>query len=214
MRILEKSRLVWLSKPKTGSTSIRRLLDPYATVTSQSRRPFYHHNSLSMCIEDMASAGMDWSQFTFVVCERNPFTLIPSLWSYSKINVHYQKVWEPTFDKDAHKMPFDSFIKDERTWDWLRGMHRLQRYTTVAKQEVSIEVFQIENPTPMLQYLNLKIGGDTLPMHLPVDNASQYDVKALGEIRDVMTSDVSIRVLDVFSASFERFDYKNIWLTQ
>lgn len=211
MRILENHKLVWLSKPKTGSTTIRRMLDPYATVESQNERPYYHHSSLKMCLEDMDAAGISRDGYDFVVCERNPFTLIPSLWRYSKVNSQYQKFWQPGYDKSLPLMPFAGFMEDPRTWDWFRNMHRLQRFTR-APEAVPVHVFQIEDPAPMIRFLNARIGAAALPEVLPRDNASRYDPAVLEEIRSVFAqAPVAAQVQEVFGASIEQFGYRNPW---
>lgn len=211
MRILENHGLVWLSKPKTGSTTIRRMLDPYATVTSGNARPYYHHSSLRMCIEDMDGAGIDWSGFKFVVCERNPFTLIPSLWRYSKVNSAYQKFWEQGYDKSLPLMSFADFLAEPRSWKWFNQRHRLELYTR-APIPNPVHVFQIEDPAPLVAFLNGEIGAGAIPEVLPRDNSSRYDEATLEAIRAAFAdAAVRARIRKVFATSFAHFDYRNPW---
>lgn len=211
MRILGNHGLVWLSKPKTGSTTIRRMLDPYATVSSRDSRPFYHHNSLKMALEDMREGGFDIDEFDFVVCERNPFSLIPSLWRYSKVNIAYQKFWQKEYDDDLPLLSFGDFMRDERSWTWFRDMHRLERFNK-APETISVKTFQIEQPLPMIRFLNERIGSEALPEDLPKDNASRYDEKTLSDIGDVFSdTEITTRVKGVFAASFDAFGYTSPW---
>ena len=86
MRISHRYRFVFFSNPKTGSESVRALLDPYSDICGvpmwemTAENPFYSHISPREVRELFAERGWpydDYCSFTFV---RNPWARLVSLY--------------------------------------------------------------------------------------------------------------------------------------
>lgn len=60
MRISHKHKFIWVSKPKTGSTSYRKLLDPFCEVVSSDSGDYYHHSSMQSIIKTFTKNGWDF----------------------------------------------------------------------------------------------------------------------------------------------------------
>lgn len=92
MRISHRHRLVFVAVPRSGSTSVRRVLDPHCEVHSvhvsrtDARFPFYHHISASELREHFQRRGWAWNEYRRFAVVRNPFDRAVSLYH------HHQRV--------------------------------------------------------------------------------------------------------------------------
>ena len=82
MRISHKYKFVFLSNPKTGSESVRYILDPYSDMKAEDEktRPFHVHSTAAETREVFRSKGWnfdDYYTFTFV---RNPWDRLVSIY--------------------------------------------------------------------------------------------------------------------------------------
>jgi hypothetical protein len=87
MRILHSKKLIFISKPRCGSTSIRRLLDSkmvngdeYSDYGNENPR-LHPHMSLPSIMEYLADTKGNCSDYQAFIFTRNPLAM---LWSYYK----------------------------------------------------------------------------------------------------------------------------------
>lgn len=83
MRISHKYKFVYIAIPKTGSSTIRKLLDPYSDVISQTNQgDFAHHATAAALKATFAQRGWDWDQYFKFTVVRNPWARLYSFHSY------------------------------------------------------------------------------------------------------------------------------------
>jgi hypothetical protein len=88
MRISHRHKLVFLAYPRTGSTTIRDLLDPYADVSSvhvtevDDEHPFYHHITARELKDLFPRYGWDWAAYRKMCVVRNPYDRVVSLYHH------------------------------------------------------------------------------------------------------------------------------------
>jgi hypothetical protein len=86
MRISHQHRFVFFASPKTGSRSVRKLLDPYAEIHGRPAHeltadfPFYNHMRPVELRDVFASRGWDFEDYFKFVMVRNPWSKLVSLY--------------------------------------------------------------------------------------------------------------------------------------
>ncbi len=86
MRISHRHRFVFFASPKTGSRSVRKLLDPYAEIHGRPAHeltadfPFYNHMRPVELREVFSSRDWDFDGYFKFVMVRNPWTRLVSLY--------------------------------------------------------------------------------------------------------------------------------------
>lgn len=209
MRISHQHRFVWLSKPKTGSTSVRKLLDRHSDIKSKAAPPFRHHTTLPELEQIFRDNGWSLGDYRIYLCERNPWDLVRSVWKYSRINVKHQQFWDKDYDADAPRLSFPDFLSADRSWGWLRARHRLEVYTGPDPSAYDLAVYDIGSQTAqLLADLSARIGQ---PLgELGQHNRSDYSADDVSTIRQVYGSaDVDARIRSTFTTSIQRFGYTN-----
>lgn len=90
MRISHKHKFIFLSLPRTASTSVRSMLDAHSEIKSVSRRditnefPFYHHIAAREIKTVFAQNGWHWGTYRKFCVVRNPFDRVVSLFHHSR----------------------------------------------------------------------------------------------------------------------------------
>ena len=86
MIISHAHRFVFFSNPKTGSESLRALLEPYNEVPVRPWRettlaqPFYPHMPPREALPVFRANGWDWEGYRRITCVRNPYPRLVSLY--------------------------------------------------------------------------------------------------------------------------------------
>lgn len=88
LRISHRHRFVFLAVPRTGSTTMRRVLDPFSDIRgvhySRASRdfPFYNHISARDLKLIFERCGWDWRAYRKFCVVRNPFDRVVSLYHH------------------------------------------------------------------------------------------------------------------------------------
>nr|VFJ62230.1 MAG: Sulfotransferase family protein [Candidatus Kentron sp. DK] len=88
MRVSHAYKFIFLAMPRTGSTSIRSILDFYSDIKSINIKqttdgfPFYHHISAMELREIFNKRGWNWSEYRRFCVIRNPYDRIVSLYHH------------------------------------------------------------------------------------------------------------------------------------
>ena len=104
MRISHKHKFIFFCNPKTGSDSFREMLNPYSEIKVNNnskiqgeKNPFYTHISPIETKKIFKNLGWDYDDYYKVVCTRNPFNKLVSL--YEMIYKRYPNFLKPDFKK-------------------------------------------------------------------------------------------------------------------
>ncbi len=96
VRISHAHKFVFLAYPRTASTSMRDLLDPFCEIKSihisqiTRENPFYHHISAVELRTIFEERGWDWSLYRKFAVVRNPYDRVVSLYH------HHDRHYRPT----------------------------------------------------------------------------------------------------------------------
>ncbi|MEM6797420.1 MAG: sulfotransferase family 2 domain-containing protein [Acidobacteriota bacterium] len=89
MRISHRHRLIFFSFPKTASSTVRHVLDPYSDVRPVPRlvdvhddNPFHPHMRPERVRECFDRLGWDFGGYTRFACVRNPWARLVSLYRH------------------------------------------------------------------------------------------------------------------------------------
>lgn len=108
MRISHKYKFVFLAYPRTGSTTVRAILDDYSDIKSvhisQTTKefPFYDHILARELKPIFEKQGWDWFAYRRFCVVRNPYDRVVSLYH------HYRRV---NADKKKARKSFYYFLK-------------------------------------------------------------------------------------------------------
>ena len=83
MRISHKHKFVYIAITKTGSTSIRHLLNKHSDITSKTGQgDFAHHNTAQQLKDVFAKNDWDWDDYLKFTVVRHPISRIYSAYKY------------------------------------------------------------------------------------------------------------------------------------
>ncbi len=97
MRVSHHYKLIFFANPKTGSSTVRKFLDPYSDteVASQLRENSqYPHLSAEDTKRRFTELGWDFDSYSRLVCVRNPWAKLVSLYCYRR-----RKFELPSFER-------------------------------------------------------------------------------------------------------------------
>lgn len=180
MRISHRHRLILFSNPKTGSSSVRRFIDPFCDVRPVRRyhdrtpdNPFYPHMRPEEARECFERFGWDFGGYARLVCVRNPWARLVSLYHHIR--------------RSDALPPFEDWIttlSHECADDRLRwrkyGVFSLEHFVKDRSGNVLVDrVIRTEDLdrelVPALRALGLPVAADaTIPRHNHSGAGSRY----------------------------------------
>jgi hypothetical protein len=216
MRISHKYKFIWVSKPKTGSTSYRQLLEPHTDISSSSEGEFYHHSSLSSIATVFEKHGWDFSSYLKICPTRNPYDLIVSLYCYSKIDENGVAWWEANekaYDSEK-SMSFECWITSDFCRNKLMQMHRLRNYIYINGNDCADLVFDTNTGAPQfIDFMNSNFGLGINLGDIPQLNITSKDGILMDVVRTAFSNaKINSMVEQIFGYEIERFQYTNPFL--
>lgn len=93
MIISHKHKFIYVAIPKTGSQSIRQILNPFADITSRHLHddPYYHHTRAKSLRDHFKKNGWDWDEYFKFTMVRNPWAHLVSKWKYINQTVYFHE---------------------------------------------------------------------------------------------------------------------------
>ena len=115
MRISHKHKFVFISVPKTGSTSVRSIIDPYSDILSVNDKnsPYKHHTTALNLKKHFESKGWDWSGYYKFSVVRNPWERRVSSWAYRLKKGQHNYTEFKDFTRHYPAVPQFSWLSDQ-----------------------------------------------------------------------------------------------------
>ena len=113
MRISHKYKFVFFSNPKTGSESIRAMLDPYSDIFSKEKHPIYPNHIIPTKLKvRFVKMGWNWEEYFKFSFVRNPWDRLVSYYYYTRPNRNYRLLWRKRSPwNQINALPFYEFIE-------------------------------------------------------------------------------------------------------
>ena len=86
MRISHQHKFVFLANPQSGSTSIRKLLDPYSEIKSSTQFPYHHHVNAPSLRKHFQEMDWEWEDYLKFTTIRNPWDKMVGRYFYGLKN--------------------------------------------------------------------------------------------------------------------------------
>lgn len=205
MRISHRYRFIFFSNPKTGSSSVRRFLDPYTDVRPVKDyrhrtpdNPFYPHITPRETEALFADFGWDFSAYTRFTLVRNPWARLVSLYE------HIRRDGEAVQDFEQWLFTIEPRGAGGGGEDWQRwrkyGSYSIEHYVGDGSGQVLVdEVLKLEEAGTVLKSFLSALGlPDIDPRGIPHYNsggragsyASYYSKKAAARVAELYAYDV------------------------
>jgi hypothetical protein len=210
MRISHKYKFIFFSNPKTGSESLREILDPYSDITDCTFRevsdenPFYSHITPIEVSEIFNEKGWDYNSYFKFICVRNPFAKLVSL-------------YEMIYRRWPVKPPFSYWLK--QTYQNGNGgggktHEKWRQYGTYALENLIMDqnsnmlvdkVLKLEDISKELPLILDQLGIETNDLKIIKKNTSKNKKK---KVRDYYNDKLEKLVYDRYSWEIKKFNYQ------
>jgi hypothetical protein len=220
MRVLFSSGIAAISKPRCGSTSVRRMLDPFldkkagdiAVNMAGERPPFHPHITAPYLRELLDAQEPDSAGLEYFVTIRHPVQMLESYYRFFMPDAQGRYNFAP--DWDGHiGMGFEQWVltgKVGMNADWLRlapewvtmkdlSPLSLEAHTKGRTGVMAVDhVFLIEEPEKIRDWISQKLGQEIAVKH--VNQSEKIKTEPLGNeamarIRQMMPMESEIYAL-------------------
>jgi hypothetical protein len=198
VRVLFSQGLISISKPRCGSTSVRRILDrlvdkskgDIAVDVAGQRPPYHPHHSAPYLKQLLMADGYDIAGMTTVIITRNPVDMLWSYFNYFKPDsagrYNYNTDWN-----NSDLMPFEDWVLYGRVGmnngalqlapDWISTTDltplNLEAHidTRDGRREVDL-IFRLEEIQTFIDWLAERTGAAIAQRHVNHSNSSEMPV--------------------------------------
>jgi hypothetical protein len=190
MRISHRYKFVFLSNPRCGSTSIRRMLDPYTDISSGYEYPYHHHTDAARLRSHFEEQGWDWDSYTVFTTIRNPWDRVVSTWHYGARNP--ESVWNKRREEAGDLGRFVAQIP--------RGLSIDGRANDDEGRRLVDRILRLEDiDTTLLPFLE--------QLGLPVEEISHVNATRHTDYRRYHTRRTRETVADIFASDIAEGGY-------
>jgi hypothetical protein len=207
-RISHKYKFIFFSYPKTGSTSVRSILDKYSDIcaTTYNKRttenPFYSHITAAETKKIFEEKGWDFDSYFKFVFIRNPYSRIVSLYNMSTKTTPFNK-WIMTIQNNGN-----GGYKGDPSRKWrINGAYSLLNFAGDGKKllvDKVIKLSDIDTEFPkILQQLGIPIDDTTIT--IPTQNIGKY--KQIKNWKKYYNEKCKQRVYELYSQDLKHYNY-------
>ncbi|MGZ9812024.1 sulfotransferase family 2 domain-containing protein [Pseudoroseicyclus sp. H15] len=209
MRISHEKKFIFLAVPRTGSTSLRDLLDPYSDIKSvhitetNRNHPYYHHISARELKDIFDKNGWDFSSYSKFCVVRNPFDRVVSLYHHYLKHRREGSFLRRAYHKVTPPPDFASYVQkidpESRLTTTIRAFTCDSSGAALVDKVLKFEELSTELPV-YLQELGIPADKATLP-HL--NSSANRKVS----YRDYYNDTLRAHVAKLYREDIERFGY-------
>lgn len=178
MRALLSKNLVALSKPRCGSTSLRRMIDPHLApgdiaVDTAGQLPSLHpHITGPFLAQYLCDRRHDVSKLSFIITVRDPIEMLWSYWKYFKPDILCRYTFTNGWDASA-PLDFETWVCTGKlairkellelgpSWISVENLSPLSLEARAAGSngELMVDhIFRLENAAELAKFLSEVIG--------------------------------------------------------
>lgn len=214
MRILHSQRVILISKPRSGSTSLRRTLDPYVgerDVVCNTPHGMWHPHHTALRLS-WIFRELEWpfNEYTKICTARNPYELVSSYYKYFKPDKKGRYFYESGYDSDT-QMPFRDWLLTGKIWDQtylqqgkdLRSISIDSYCFDDAGHRLVDHIVDLDNHKKLHDVLAAALGDSTI--RVPHTNKSEREARGLKLEFDKAMDD---KIREMFWREFELFGYR------
>lgn len=133
MRIDAKNKIIYLANPKTGSTSLRKMMDnkcDSSIIKYLNDNNMYHDHwsmnkyvTIFQILNIQTKSNIDLSEYFSFTTIRNPWDRVVSAFKYQKCDKNGYPWYNSDYDKNTAKQySFSEFLKDMHNKDYWCGI--------------------------------------------------------------------------------------------
>lgn len=196
MRVLFGPGLAALSKPRCGSTSLRRMLTPHMKDGDIKcdrggvSPPFHPHITAPYLRKVLTERGHDAEALTYIITMRHPVDLLWSYWKFFKPDAaglySFSPGWSGAKDRPS-EMDFETWVCEGRLGlnpDWLalapawisgKDLSPLNLESRIMDRSETIlvdHVFRLEEPETLVAFFSELLGTEIPLRHANASEAS------------------------------------------
>lgn len=192
MRISHKYKFIYFSKPRSASTSLRKLLDRYTDIVSEATGPYFHHATARELNSHFQQMGWDWNSYYKFTTVRNPWDLLVSLYHFGKRDVNNLFFWENgqkgiKYDPE-NLMSFDEYIRKKYVFEW----YSLANFVLDENNQSLVDrIIKVEDIDKGIQEVFKNIG-------LPITDVPKLNITNHGNYRPYYDEETKNRVAKIF----------------
>lgn len=211
-RISHRYKFIFFAFPKTGSESIRKILDPYSDIKAVNRKditidnPFYTHITPEETQKIFKEKGWNYDDYYKFTCVRNPFSRLVSLYNMTRKN----KKSTPSFTNWL----IDINPKSKERGSWIsNGQLSFKEYISSTDGDILVDkVIKLENINIELENVlrDLNIKNEVVP-HI---NKGKYkkNINRIRSSQKLYRLFYNVNTIEFVSKHFkwemEQFDYR------
>ena len=204
-RISHKYKFIFFAYPKTGSATIRKILDPYSDIiaTTYTKRtkenPFYSHITAQETKKIFEQRGWDYNSYFKFVFIRNPYSRLVSLYNMSSKKIRF-KIWISRLKNQGN----GGCAFSDQKWK-VHGAYNLLNFAGDGRNLLVDKVVKLENIDAELPHILKRLGIHT-PDKIPKGNIGKYGTKGKN-IKNYYDKETRKRVQKLYKWDFKKFGY-------